>query len=89
MAKAATSAGGTAALALRGGGFTRKQIAGWQGYLAYLGAAAALIGALRRCFLQVTDKLWQTWYDGYSVQTCPKKWQKGRFPAPVGVGAIL
>ena len=48
MATVATSAGGTAALALRGGSSTRKQIAGWQGYLAYLGIAAALIGALQR-----------------------------------------
>ena len=36
-----------------------------------LGTAAALIGAPRGCFLQLTDKLGQTWYDGYSVQTCP------------------
>lgn len=68
MAKAATSAGGTAALALRGGSSTRKQVAGWQGYLAYLGAAAALIGALRRCFLQVTGNLERFRYDGHSIQ---------------------
>ena len=55
MATVATNTGVTAALALRGGSSTRKQIAGWQGYLAYLGTAAALIGALRRCFLQGFD----------------------------------
>lgn len=67
MATVATSAGGTAALALRGSS-TRKQVAGWQGYLAYLGTAAALIGALRRCFLQVTGNLERSRYDGHSIQ---------------------
>ena len=60
--------GGGGCAGAEGGGFTRKQIAGWKGYLAYLGAAAALIGAPRRCFLQVTGNLERLWYDGHSIQ---------------------
>ena len=72
-----------------GGSSTRKQIAGWQGYLAYLGTAAAQIGALQRCFLQGFDgEAWKT------IARCGSAiglegWQKGRFSGFVRLTAIL
>lgn len=54
-----------------------------------LGTAAALIGAQRRGFSRPIDKVRFFCYACLHGRYSPKKWQKGRFPAPAGVGAIL
>ena len=71
---------GAAALALRGGSSTRKQVAGWHGYLAYLGTAAALIGAPRRCFLQVTGNLERSGMMGIASNSARRSGRKAENP---------
>ena len=53
------------------------------------GWVAALISAQRRGFSRPIDKQRFFCYAGLRGRYSPEKWQNGRFPAPVGVGAIL
>lgn len=72
--------GGGCCAGAEGGGFTRKQFAGWQGHLAYLGAAAALIGAPRRCFLQVTGNLERSGMMGIASNSARRSGRKAENP---------
>lgn len=54
-----------------------------------LGTAAALIGAPKVWLLQDFDRRAANMSACQDGRYSPTGWQKGRFPAPAGVGAIL